>query len=157
MLLACNYILQNIGAYYAEHNTVSANHDQWDIQEILAYNWLLPKPRKEMNGKHIWHELHEDKHNCTNQNKAWSHWHITLTFFSDTCKPCFFVCFVLGGFFVLFFGVTLNNGNKVQSQFSDLACQTDVYVHSPLLSVISKSTVYDNDTKYPKVHTEERG
>lgn len=35
-----------------------------------------------MKGKHIWCKLKEDKHNYSNQNKAWSRWHINLTFLS---------------------------------------------------------------------------
>lgn len=94
----CSTFLGHIAQKY---NTESAKyvHDQWVTQEILAYNWLTWKPRGEkMKGKHTWRKLQEDKHNCSNQNKAWSRWHISLTF---RCvwhlhKPCFCsVSFVL--------------------------------------------------------------
>lgn len=51
-----------------------------------------------MKGKCSWQELQQDKHNCSNQNKAWSYWHMILTFLSDTCiNPCFCsVCSVQG-------------------------------------------------------------
>lgn len=46
--------------------------------------------RKPGEKKDAWRKLQEDKNNCSNQNKAWSHWHISLTFLSlwHLHKPC---------------------------------------------------------------------
>lgn len=104
------------------------------INESFRKSWpiidLCKSQEKKMKGKCTWRKLHEDKHNCSNQNKAWSHWHITLTFSSDTCINLAFALFLFC------FAANLNNGNKLRS--SCAACHIDVYVRSPLLSVKSK-------------------
>lgn len=96
--------------------------DQCSTQDVLAYNRLICKPKKKMKRECIWHKLQEDKHNSSNKNKAWSFWHIILTFFSDTCtKPVFFLLLL----FLLFWSQRdLCKHNQV------FTCGSDIYVGS---------------------------
>lgn len=120
------------------------------INESLRKSWpiidLCESQEKKMKGKCTWQKLQEDKHNCNNQNKAWSYWHITLTFLSDTCTNLVFALFLL-------FGANLINGNKVRS--SHAACHSDICVHS--LSVFKSKAIQHtfNYTKYPKLQRTE--
>lgn len=73
---------------------------------------LYVSQEKKMKRVCAWHKLQEDKHDSSNQNKAWSFWHIILTFFSDICSNVFFGFF---GFFCSFvcFEANVMDGNKV--------------------------------------------
>lgn len=57
---------------------------EWSLSHLgnpglrLTYAWA-----KE--GNRSWQELHNSMHNCSNQNKVWTHWPITPLFLARTC------------------------------------------------------------------------
>lgn len=120
------------------------------INESFRKSWpiidLCKSQEKKMKGKCTWRKLHEDKHNCSNQNKAWSHWHITLTFSSDTCInlafALFLFCFVLRPTWIM----ETNSGLHVQHATLMFMFALHFYLSNPNL--------YDNNTKYRKLYAQ---
>lgn len=128
-LICCCYAIMLCIKFCLKHNTGVEKSRMISVPLRMSCPVidLCASQERKMERERTWHKLQEDKHNFNNQNKAWSFWHITLTFFTDTCSNLIFAQFLL------FFG---QRGSWKRSQV--VTGGNDILTHSGFFLVISE-------------------